>query len=150
MGEYNEFVKMAAAMLTLGFLSLIAVVLLNLAIELGRALYRWVLDLPKPQEDCGWLFGKLTNLQGYKRIVRNTWKNSKGKERDLFDANAISCLVIFFAPLAGFLAIKVYPITLAVLLAFGLAHLARFSIRLSRVLKKHVDDPDAHKGGRDE
>lgn len=150
MNDGREFVQMLFGMVAMGFVVVIAGLVLNVLIGLGRLSYRWVLDLPEPNEEHSWLMGKLANLQGYTHVVRGTWKNSKGKERHLSDVAGLSLLAAFFTPLTVYLSIKFYPVVLSLLLAFGLAHLARFSIRLSRVLKKHVADPDAHKGDRNE
>lgn len=51
---------------------------------------------------------------------------------------------LFLAPFA----LLLYPITIGVMTAFALAHIARFTRRHKKLFDKHLKDPDAHKEPR--
>jgi hypothetical protein len=105
--------------------------------------WAWVDDSKAPKKNplinlamsrMGW--GEGDWLWSYKKGSHN----SDGGRGFFFPLIALILLPPFISS-----AIAVYPITLAVFLAYLIARLARFARRHKKLFDKHLKDPEAHK-----
>ena len=105
--------------------------------------WAWVDDSQAPSNNP--LINKAMKVMGWKdgnwiyRYLKDG-EGSDGERGFLFPLLALILVPPFVAS-----AIAVYPVTLAVFLAYLIARLARFARRHKKLFDKHLKDPEAHK-----
>lgn len=118
--------------------------------------WAWIDDCDTPSHNP--LVAKVMELMGYEKDS-GVWAYKKIKEKVELKFSTYTSFYEsdgergFFYPLIVFLvgpsicliAFVLYPLTIGVVTAFALAHLARFARRHKKLFDKHIKDPDAHK-----
>ena len=117
---------------------------------IGCWAWAWVDDskAPKSNPIIAWFMYKL----GWKDRESDCFRfKRQSKQRkhweDISDGSCVIVggLIISAAfPMGSLIAFKFYPIAIGIVIAYGVAHLARYSRRHKKVFDEHVEDKKAH------
>ena len=121
--------------------------LVVLASKIWAATWAWIDDAKAPKRSPAIVF--LMKISGYKEnaegAVYDFTHSNKKSETDAEIAFALAFMFCLIAPIMALLAFDLYPVTIAIMTLYAVAHLARFARRHKKLFDKHIADPDAHK-----
>ena len=129
-----------------GFVTAGAFMLAVLGGKVWRHTWAWIDD---SEEGRNPILESLAKLRGWTQYTTEGsskylwWKDKKGETQA--DVLLPFAFADFFAPLAVFLSIRLYPVLLTVLTLLVIAYVARFARRHKKLFDKHLKDPEAHK-----
>lgn len=115
--------------------------------EFGQYLYNWITDNDPAEHNLlvqwfmlgilEWHISELTSFK-YQRHAVNDYlaQNLSNGHAALF----YPIVVLGIAPVAIFISIVYYPITIGIVVCIGLAHLARLLCRTKSMMQDHIDN----------
>lgn len=140
-----EAIKFLFIALFLGFgLALLFCLLIALSYYLQCA-WKWINDDPSRPRHNVVLMWMVKPFGFSPRKDKGYEKPGKHKEYDGFDVFWYPAVALILTPVTIAFTWFFYPITIAICLLFIMAHMARFGLRMKKVMQKHMADPDAHK-----
>lgn len=136
--------------------------MLPISIAIGALITRvwdWVDDSETPTKEnfvkswwlslVGWKYEKdfrYSSLELYTYVKeKRTEYGDKVRSTEYGEGIIILLLVLFFLPAVVYSSIVYYPIGIAIVTLFLLAHVARWSRRAQKAINNHIKDPNAHK-----
>lgn len=140
-----EFKELVLTSMLLGFMAALAwILLLILAVGVASA-WNWVDDDENPVKYNPLITG-VGRVLGLTRQYDGYFHNAAGEAAtDPETIAGMGFFILLLGPVAAVLLFKLWPLTLVCLLAVVVAWVARLARRTSKIIHKHLKDPNAHK-----